>query len=116
MNFQQLVLLIASIILLVVLIFIGVALYRARHSVVFPPTIASCPDYWEEQDENGKSVCINKMGIPMGSCKTPMNFSVPPFNCPDGACRKARWARDCNLNWDGITNNPYVCNKNKPQI
>ena len=115
MNFQQLVLLVAVIILVVVLVFIGIALYKARHSVVFPPVVGSCPDYWEEQEQNGVSVCVNTLGLPIGSCKSPMNFSVPPYNGPDGACRKAKWARDCNLTWDGITTNPYVCDKNRRQ-
>ena len=51
----------------------------------------------------------------MGSCKSPMNFSVPPFNGPDGACRKAKWARQCNLNWDGITNNAELISQQKIQ-
>ena len=113
MSFQQLVLLVAVIILVIVFIFIGIALYKARHSVVYPPVIGSCPDYWEEEEHNGVNVCVNKMGLPSLSCKSPMNFSVPPFNGPDGACRKAKWARDCNLTWDGITTNPYICDKQK---
>lgn len=108
MSFQRLVMLIAGIVLLVALIFMGYAIYAQRWTRKFPPVVGQCPDYWElQRDSSGKGVCVNAMDL--GSCKSNMNFNLPPYNGIDGMCRKAQWARGCNLTWDGITNNPKVC-------
>ena len=41
-----------------------------------------------------------------------MDFSVYPYSGADGLCNKKKWAKTCELTWDGITNNKSIC-KNK---
>ena len=40
-----------------------------------------------------------------------MNFNNPPWSGSNGLCVKSRWARGCDLTWDGVTNNADACHK-----
>jgi hypothetical protein len=107
-TFQQTTTLIASIILIICLVVTGVVLYRSKYNKQFPPVIADCPDYWLDRSEGDGGDCVNKKKL--GTCnKDRMNFSGPFWTGNDGLCRKYRWARDCNLTWDGITNTGKPC-------
>jgi hypothetical protein len=104
LNFQKIVLAVSIIVFIVVLVFIGLALRKANKEKTWPPIVGSCPDYWEDTG-NG---CYNKMSL--GKCNIPtaddknlMKFNVPPYNSSDGACAKAKWAKDCGIEWDGIS-------------
>ena len=32
-----------------------------------------------------------------------MDFNTPYFRGSDGTCNKYKWAKSCDLTWDGIT-------------
>ena len=104
LNFQKIVLVVAIIVFIVALVFIGMGLNKANREKTWPPIVGSCPDYWEDTG-NG---CYNKMSL--GKCNIPtydnknlMNFNVTPYNTAEGACAKAKWAKDCGVAWDGIS-------------
>jgi len=40
-----------------------------------------------------------------------MNFNQPNWTGSNGLCNKSRWARACDLTWDGISNNHDACSK-----
>lgn len=115
MNFQQIVLTIAIIFLIVVLVTIGLILSKASKSEAWPPMVGDCPDYWVDVSGNG-AACINthslgKCNIPSGKNTSPMDFTKPPFNGSDSNCAKYKWANACGVTWDGITSgvkNPCV--------
>lgn len=109
MNFQYTVLMIAGTILLLALSFIAYSLYTLHKTRKYPPVVGDCPDYWESSEENGKPICRNTKNI--GNCGKKMNFSGPQFVGDDGICNKAKWAKNCQLSWDGITNVSDVCVK-----
>lgn len=46
LNFQRIVIVIAIIMLIVVMVFIGYALYQQSSDVSWPPQTPKCPDYW----------------------------------------------------------------------
>lgn len=46
LNFQRIVIIIAIIMLIITMVFIGYALYRQSSDVAWPPKIPKCPDYW----------------------------------------------------------------------
>ena len=111
-NFQSIVLSISIILLIICLIFVGIALYRNKYNKEFPPILANCPDYWiDESVKNNGSKCVNKQNLGNGQCEKTMDFSKSMWNGLDGLCAKANWARSCNLTWDGIDNNSDVCKK-----
>jgi hypothetical protein len=104
LNFQKIVLVVAIIVFIVALVFIGIGLNKAKKEKSWPPIVSTCPDYWEDTG-NG---CYNKLGL--GKCNLPtydnknlMNFNVTPYNGSEGTCAKAKWAKECEIVWDGVS-------------
>ena len=105
LNFQMIVLMVSSIFLVIMFIILIIALYKKKYSQQFPPIISNCPDYWEDKSIGNSSNCVNIKGL--GTCGVKSkDFSGSDWTSKEGICNKARWARNCNLTWDGITNNP----------
>lgn len=103
MNFQRIVLIIAIILLIVSLVFIGYALYNSRFQKKFPPVLSECPDFWVAKNDK----CENPENL--GNCTGPMDFNSSKFKGKNGNCEKSKWARGCNVSWTGITDNAEVC-------
>lgn len=103
--FQKTVSTVAIIILIIALCIIGIALYRQKFHSKYPPVIANCPDYW---DVSG-NFCINSKRLGNPSCQAPMDFTQGNFASSNGPCIKYKWARSCNLTWDGISDNVDLC-------
>ena len=125
MTFQKVVLTISIVLLILCLIFIGVMLYQSKYSAKFPPVTGACPDYWvnlgPQKDHNGMSMCVppgfvdpdtGKKVSPAiagygSQCKEPKYVASSPSNSE--ICDLTRWAKKCNLSWDGVTNSHTVC-------
>jgi len=85
----------------------------------YPPIISDCPDYWnvEYDSVTGKKKCTNN-SINSGynttnKCRV---YPITQFNATgtsvdDMVCAKYKWSKDCNIHWDGITNNSQACLK-----
>ena len=111
--FQKTVATVAIVILIITLCVIGIALYRAKYHSKYPPVIANCPDYWDASgnlDISNNFVCVNSMNLGSSSCEPTMNFTTPSWQGRTSLCQKYKWAKSCNLTWDGITDNADVCN------
>ncbi len=107
MNFQSVVLIIAIVVLIICLILIGMALNKSKKEKQFPPVVPDCPDYWDavlsttEDSDGNKSIigCRNTRGL--GVCdKDQVNPTIISLN----PCSKKKWAKNCGITWDGITN------------
>lgn len=108
-TFQNIVLIVATAILIISLCFIGLSLYNQKYKADFPPIIANCPDYWIDSSGNG-SACKQDDQNPIGTCPAMMDFTSPQWAGQNtGPCNKFKWAKGCNLTWDGITNNADIC-------
>jgi len=105
MTFQTIVMTTATIILIVSLCFIGMSLYRQKYTADYPPVIPNCPDYW---DISG-NFCIAHPDLGNESCRVNTDFTLPIWGGETGKCDKYKWAKSCNLTWDGITNNDDIC-------
>jgi hypothetical protein len=113
-TFQKTVLFSAIIILIICLIFIGIALSQATASETWPPMIPECPDYWTIDGSGNATTCTNVKDL--GTCPPKgneqhltMNFNTPAFTGSNELCAKYTWATKCGVTWDGITygvNNP----------
>lgn len=104
-TFQKFVLFGAVCVLVLALLFVGVALSYSTNQQQWPPMTPECPDYWS-MDGSGK--CINTRNL--GTCPAPtgekhltMNFQVAPFVGSNALCAKYTWAKKCDVSWDGIT-------------
>ena len=111
-SFQSIVVVIAIILLIICLIFIGLSLVKSKNSSQWPPIVGECPDYWTDTSGNGAN-CVNIKKL--GTCTTggngvspsdsimAMNFTVAPYIGSVGTCAKYTWANRCGITWDGIT-------------
>jgi hypothetical protein len=113
LNFQKIVLIIAVIILIVSLVFIGIQIKKSNSKQVWPPFVPDCPDFWA-MGSDGK--CYATTNAPPSSCNNPMNFTENQFAGRGGACEKRKWASDVGctttvggvsvpapIAWEGIT-------------
>jgi hypothetical protein len=121
--FQSKVVGIACVVLIVMLSLIGYLLANSKgEAKEWPPTIAVCPDYWEDATGTGEH-CTNPHNL--GRCN---DAATKPggggvdwrfAQKPSMRCWASRVFReDCDLSWDGITNDDNACasadSKKKP--
>ena len=106
-SFQIVVLIIAVVILIIALAFIGVSLKNSKKNSSWPPYVPDCPDYWTI-DGSANPICVNVKDL--GTCPPPtgkphltMDFNKDPYTGTNGNCAKYTWATGCNVSWDGIT-------------
>ena len=104
-GFQKTILFAAIIILIVALVFIGMALSAAKNAQTWPPITSSCSDFF---DFDGSGNCVNTKDL--GTCPPQngdkhltVNFNKAPFTGANGECAKYAWATKCGLSWGGIT-------------
>ena len=126
MNFYNIVVISACIILLLLLAFIGVITNKDRTNAPFPPNFSTCPDYWKD---DGSGNCImpttyswndNSSYLNAGKGNLLANSSAAPYSA-DGktfsptnplwasrgassVCAQKDWAVNNNIVWDGISN------------
>jgi len=107
MSFYIIVASIAVITLIILLTWIGYGMQNHINNVQFPPVSSACPDFWTIKGDDENPECINDRHL--GSCNnTPSNetmyFNTSFFQGDQGFCRKADWARRCQVSWNGFTN------------
>jgi hypothetical protein len=105
-GFQKYILMAAIIMLIIALLFIGIALKYSTNSQTWPPMVPACPDYWKIDGSGNNTSCINIKNL--GKCNPQtghltMNFNNAPYNGTNGTCAKYTWANKCGVTWDGIT-------------
>jgi hypothetical protein len=98
-SFQQIVLGIAIVFLIIILVFIGYSLGNSKSKGQWPPKIANCPDYWEldPKSDETKTICNQKEATKIGTCLT------KTFTATETPCDKYKWAIGCGAQWDGVT-------------
>ena len=89
---------------------IGIALHNHNSKDIFPPVLASCPDYWID---NASGDGCHPGSVPLGP-QTPKAGcgQLPKHKLKKMSnCDKQQWANHCQLTWDGITNNLDLCGR-----
>ena len=64
-GFQKVVLIIAIIILIISLVFVGLAL-GGNSSSTWPPLVPDCPDWWIADGSGNNTICVNVKDL--GTC------------------------------------------------
>jgi len=106
-SFQNIVSTIAIILLIVCLIVIGIMMHYQKQEAKYPPVVPGCPDSWVS---SGDLKCkADKANLGKDECPKEMDFSKNNFVGDQGMCNKYRWAKRCDVEWDGVTNNETVC-------
>ena len=110
----------AKIIYLVVILGLGYYYYtqwkkfkEEQDKAVWPPITYECPDYWTSEIRGNKKVCkntfdlghcpSNRNGLPIS--QGTVNFNSDIYTGEDGNYNKCKWAKKCNVSWDGIDGN-----------
>jgi len=113
MNFQKWIIVIFTIILVIILIYLGMNINKPNTSKPWPPLTANCPDYWADVNGDGSN-CVgtkyNNTGlwnsfntlVPNTTVSVP-NFATAPYKGAKGTCEKYKWANINQVSWDGIT-------------
>jgi len=115
--FNKIVLLVATIVLIIMLILLYFFLSKSLFEDSYPPIISDCPDYWDiSLNSNQEKVCIDNLKINSGLGTSYCNkekdvsfFKLIGTDKDDIICQKYKWAKDCQITWDGITNNTKKC-------
>jgi hypothetical protein len=112
--FQSKVVGVACVVLIVMLSLIGYLLAKSKiESKTWPPTIAVCPDYWEDATGTGKH-CTNPHNLGRcnignyqntGSDGADLTYWANPKN----RCKASQVMKDCHYSWDGISNDDNAC-------
>jgi len=105
LNFQKTVIIVATIALIVLLAIIGITLHYHKTNITFPPVTSKCPDYW---DISG-NLCLNTQNLG-NNCGKSFKYTDNKYKGSRGDCEKAKFARHCDINWQGITTNSDICN------
>ena len=106
LNFQKVVVIVATVALIIMLSVIGYFLDSYTKDIKFPPVDSDCPDYWVVKNKK----CSNPKHL--GTCGNSKDFTSSIYSGHNGDCLKARWASRCGLSWQGYTNDPHVCDDN----
>ena len=93
---------------------VAVVMYYTKNKQIYPPILSRCPDFYN-LDVNNK--CVNSGVWDKDKLLTGcdyMDFSGNAYNVQgtgamSGLCEKQKWANDCKVSWDGITNNYSIC-------
>jgi len=102
---------------LLLLAIMAVVMYFSNKKQIFPAIFQPCPDYYAmDSSGNCSMTSVWNVGV-VNSARTDLscnkvNFSglTNPGMGPSSAlCKKQRWAQDCTVTWDGITNNSAIC-------
>tara|TARA_R110001592_G_scaffold86313_1_gene254703 strand:+ start:1048 stop:1401 length:354 start_codon:yes stop_codon:yes gene_type:complete len=110
MSFNSIVMIVAIGMLIVSLAIIGIALKNQKNNVTFPPVISDCPDYYTsvKNPEGTDYLCNKDTNLSTNDdteCNT-IDNSHTKFKGLGGLCAKKKWADNCGITWDGVTNNP----------
>lgn len=125
-DFNMLVLNVAVIVFIITLVVVGIILYFSIQNANFPPFTTQCPTYYtidasnncvfDSKTYNNKSIGFKpSMAIPPPASRTECNnvpisyFYNKGFSDEEVLCAKNRWAKDCDVFWDGVTNNSNAC-------
>ena len=115
-SFNKIVISVASLILVAALFIIAIFISKSLQKDKFPPIISDCPDYWDvSYNSKNEIICNNKSTINSGSGNNNCNnyptdkFKSNGSNEEDVLCTKYKWAKNCGIVWDGVTNNSEPC-------
>jgi len=104
-RFQQITIIITLLLLLVIFIFIWGSLVYAKKDGPNAPIIPQCPDFWEIEETDNGTKCVNVQNLGTCPAATGDKFMTVDFNSGTFTdnCSKYTWAKNCNIAWDGLT-------------
>tara|TARA_B100001094_G_C17886566_1_gene649490 strand:+ start:356 stop:796 length:441 start_codon:yes stop_codon:yes gene_type:complete len=122
-DFNKMVLTIAIIVFIITLVVVGIILYYSVRNSSFPPYDTLCPTYytvsgdlcvWNEYlytDASNSNYPNSARPSSVDGCSSVSidTFNQQGFDKDEKLCAKNRWAKNCGVFWDGVTNNTNAC-------
>ena len=111
MSFQQNVLRVAFVLLIITSVIVFVMLFFSKNQYQFPPMVARCPDYWVVGDDGqGGQKCIDIAKVSgssytIGDTQDGLLGSVTK----DELCDLKESLNSSGILWTGISNNDNLC-------
>ena len=107
---------VATIILVLILTYVGILMTSTQKKATYPPSYNLCPDYWKStgsgacviptNNVNTKTTWVGDVyGYTAGD--TSINFSDPAWSAGstgEQRCGWQKWANANSIQWDGVTN------------
>jgi hypothetical protein len=125
-GFYNIVLIVAVVLLILTLTYIGVKIVYKKDTAVFPPVVSTCPDYWTQTADQGciipgaggknlpnSTIAANTPGIyidPVTGNQS-IKFTDPKWSktALSTTCAQQAWANTYGITWDGVTNYNQEC-------
>jgi hypothetical protein len=113
MDFYKSILILAVLSLIIILSIFGVILSNMSKKQIYPANISNCPDYYSLVAGSCVSNDVIYKKSKDVNCNS-LNYKSEYFNVSgigpnSGLCSKKKWANECGVSWDGITNNSNIC-------
>lgn len=101
MEYYAILIVVALVILIGSLVFIGVKMSTTASIAPYPPVAYACPDYWST-DSNGKCIAgnVNVGGLYSGYSMDPGSISYKGLS---PICSKQKWSKTNNVVWSGVS-------------
>ena len=118
-TFYLIVLGVASIILILLLAFMGWTIGNANKTTKYPKITTTCPDNWTPSNATAGLCTVpgsnkyNNITVPTNApgyvTSTSMNFSDSNWSASglNPTCAKKKWADTNDIKWDSVTNAAY---------
>lgn len=131
-SFYLIVLAVATLVLILMLAFLGWNMSNAKKGTRFPTITTSCPDNWKSEKlivggaeiiackrpESGQynygttlTIDDKKKGYINATYPNSLNFADNLWNkdvkIPNPTCAKKKWAEDYKIEWDSVKNANY---------
>ena len=86
--------------LAILLAIVAMILSNQKNSQEFPATVSNCPDFYEM---NAQGNCIPQTSVynVTAACSSYNSKNKTPSE-------RKKWAAECGVAWDGISNNPTI--------
>ena len=103
---------------LLLLAIMAAVMYFSNKKQIYPAVYQPCPDYYNTDACGNCTINTSVWKIDqVSSSRTDMscntvnftNIKNPGTGPMSGLCVKQKWAQDCTVTWDGITNNSALC-------
>ena len=112
MSFFKTSFMIMIVVLIICLTFVGVSMNQDSDTIIYPPTLSNCPDHFKLTSDG--ETCESEYffesdGITKISISALNKNGNPGTGKSSELCDKKDEAMDKSIDWDGITNNPYIC-------
>jgi hypothetical protein len=106
-SFYLTVILIAVVMLIGILTYLGMQMAKASSEAPFPPAASTCPDYWTTNDDGSCTAGTKNLGIfSSGYTIKPQSLVTTGGSL---SCTLQKWANSNSVVWDGYNNYNQHC-------